>query len=177
MSRTGVVIRPLIKHEIPQWWELRLRALRGHPEAFGSDHETSRQRGYGFVVDRNFGPEAGINVILVAVDEDGSMLSTVGVNQDTGKRAHIAHVIGVYTRPDARGEGLCRRLIEAAIAHCRVSPGILQAHIAVNADNAPALHVYESAGFVAWGTEPRAIALPDCYDDEIHMALKLDTSR
>lgn len=175
MSTTDVTIRHLIRDEIPQWWDMRLRALREHPEAYGSDYETSRQQGYGHVVDRNFGPTAGINAIFVAVDPDGAFLGTAGVYADSGKRSHIAVIIGVYTRPESRGQGLCRRLIDAAIAHCRKAPGILQVHIGVNASNGPALHVYKAAGFVAWGTEPRAIALPDRFDDEIHMVLMLDT--
>ena len=174
MSDSDIEIRAITRDEVPQWWELRLRALKDHPEAFGSDYETSRQRGYGFVVDRNFGPDAGNNVILAAFDPDGTILSTAGVFRETGKRSHIAMIIGVYTRPESRGRGLSRRLIDAAIAHCRAASGVLQVHIAVNADNAPARHVYESAGFVPWGVEPRAIALPDRYDDEIHLAMMLD---
>jgi RimJ/RimL family protein N-acetyltransferase len=174
MSSSSVTIRPITRDEVPQWWELRLRALKDHPEAFGSDYETSRQRGYGPVIERNFGPDAGINTIFAAFDDAGTILSTVGVFGETGKRSHIANVIGVYTRPETRGQGLCRRLIDAAIAHCRAASGIHQVHISVNADNAPALHVYEAAEFIAWGTEPRAIALPDRYDDEIHLALMLD---
>ena len=173
--RDEIIIRTLTENEVPQWWELRLRALRDHPEAFGSDYETSRQRGYGSVVDRNFGPESGINTIFVALHPDGTMLSTVGVFGDTGKRSHIAMIVGVYTTPEARGMGLCRQLINAAVAYCRASSHIRQVHIAVNAGNAPALHIYTSAGFIPWGIEPRAIALPDRYDDEIHLALMLDT--
>jgi RimJ/RimL family protein N-acetyltransferase len=153
---------------------MRLRALRDHPEAFGSDYETARQRGPAYLIDRHFGRDAGINVILAAYDANDTFLGTAGVFGDTGKRAHIAHVWGVYTAPEARGQGIARRLIDATLNHCRAHPGIRQAHISVNADNAAALHVYTSAGFVPWGTEPRAIALPDRFDDEIHLALMLD---
>lgn len=174
MNDSGITIRPVTVDEVPHWWELRLRALKDHPEAFGSDYETSLKRGYGFVVERNFGPDAGLNVILAAFDRNGTILSTVGVHGETGKRSHIAVIIGVYTAPEARGQGLCRRLIETAVAHCRATPGILQVHIAVNANNAPALHIYTSAGFIPWGTEPRAIGLPNRFDDEIHLAMMLD---
>lgn len=174
MRIPDVTIRPITRDEVPQWWELRLHALKEHPEAFGSDYETSRQQGYDHVIERNFGPNAGCNAIFVAVNIDGGFLSTAGVFRDTGKRSHIAYVVGVYTAPEARGCGLSRRLIAMAIDHCRDADGIHQAHISVNADNAPALHIYQSAGFVAWGREPRALALPDRFDDEIHMALMLD---
>ncbi len=170
----GVVVRPLAEHELPQWWEMRLRALKEHPDAFGSDYEASRKRGHGYLTDLYFNPAQPANILLVAAREDGSLLSTAGVYRETGKRSHIARVISVYTRPDARGHGLSRRVIDAAIAHCRSIPGLHQVHISVNADNTVALHVYESAGFVAWGREPRALALPGQFFDEIHLALMLD---
>jgi RimJ/RimL family protein N-acetyltransferase len=174
MIPNDVTIRPITRDELPCWWEMRLRALRDHPDAFGSDYETARQRGPGYLVERNFGPDSGINVILAAFDADDTLLGTAGVFGDTGKRAHIAHVWGVYTVPEARGQGIASRLIDAALNHCRAYAGVLQAHISVNVDNAGALHVYTAAGFVPWGTEPRAIALPGRFDDEIHLALMLD---
>ena len=175
MRADDITIRPLREDELPRWWEMRLRALRDHPDAFGSDYETARQRGFGPFHERTFGPNAGTNVILVAVNDHDTLLGTAGVVGNDGKRAHIVHVWGVYTAPEARGQGIATRLIAAALDHCRAAPGVRQAHISVNADNAAALHVYKAAGFVAWGREPRAIALPDRFDDEIHMALMLDT--
>jgi len=174
MSITDIMIRPIVRDEVPQWWELRLRALKDHPEAFGSDYETSRQQGYDHVINRNFGPDAGFNSIFVAVDADGTFLSTAGVFSDTGKRSHIAYIVGVYTAPEARGHGLSRSLIDTAIDLCRSAGSLRQVHISVNADNASALHIYQAAGFVPWGREPRAIGLPDRFDDEIHLALMLD---
>lgn len=170
----AVTIRPLVEHELPQWWEMRLRALKDHPDAFGSDYETARERGYGYLLERTFGPQRGVSQTFVAVDDDGRMLATTGTFGDSGKRAHIAFVWGVYTVPEARNQGLSRRLVATAIAHCRAHPGILQVHIDVNADNAAAIHLYEEAGFVTWGREPRALALPDRFDDELHMVLMLD---
>lgn len=170
----GIRIRPLTEAELPQWWELRLRALREHPEAFGSDYETARERGYGYLLERNFGPERGVSETFVAVDNDGRILATAGTFGHDGKRSHIAFIWGVYTVPEARNRGLSRRLVETAIAHCRAYPGIRQVHIDVNADNAAAIHVYEQAGFVTWGREPRALGLADRFDDELHMALMLD---
>lgn len=174
MGGPETTIRAITQDELPQWWDVRLRALRDHPEAFGSDYETSRNRGYGYLVESNFGNGLPVSRIFAAFDPAETILSTAGVFGNTGKRSHIAVVWGVYTIPEAIGQGLASRLIGTSIAHCRSFPQIRQIHISVNAGNAPALHIYESAGFVPWGREPRAIALPDRYDDEIHLALMLD---
>jgi RimJ/RimL family protein N-acetyltransferase len=168
MPPEGFAVRPISEEELSRWWAVRLRGLREHPDAFGADYETARAEGPGFLVERTFGPSAGVNALLGAFDNSGEIVATTGVLGNRGKRAHIAIIWGVYTVPEARGRGLARRLIDAAIARCRAFPHILQVHIDVNADNAAALHVYESAGFVPWGREPRAIALPDRFDDEIH---------
>jgi GNAT superfamily N-acetyltransferase len=170
----GFAIRPITRDELPDWWETRLRGLREHPEAFGADYAEARREGPGFLVDRTFGPAAGVNVLLAAFDPSGAVVATAGVVGNRGKRAHIAIAWGVYTTPECRGHGLAQRLIEAAIDRCRAFPHILQIHIDVNAGNAAALHIYEAAGFVAWGREPRAIALHGRFDDEFHLALMLD---
>ena len=152
-------------------WALRLRALRDHPEAFGADYDEWRARGPEPFRQRVFGTPG--TVVFGAFEAD-TLLAMTGVSPETGKRAHIAYVWGVYTAPDARRRGIATRLIAAALDHCRAAPGVRQAHISVNADNATARRVYETAGFVAWGREPRAIALPGRFHDEIHMAKMLD---
>ena len=174
MPPDGFVVQPITEEELPRWWEVRLRGLREHPDAFGADYEKARAEGPGFLVERTFGPSAGVNALLGAFDDNGAIVATTGVLGHTGKRAHIAILWGVYTVPEARGQGLAKRLIDAAIDRCRSFPHILQVHIDVNANNAAALHVYTAAGFVPWGREPRALALPDHFHDEIHLALMLD---
>lgn len=174
MSTKEITFRAITQDDLPQWWEIRLRALREHPEAYGADYAMSRERGYAYLIELNFGNDLPVNAIFSAFDPEGAILSTVGIFGNRGKRSHIAAVWGVYTASEARGQGLASRLIDTAVSHCRSFPGIHQVHISVNADNTSALHIYESAGFIAWGREPRAIALPDRYDDEIYLALMLD---
>jgi RimJ/RimL family protein N-acetyltransferase len=45
--------------------------------------------------------------------------------------------------------------------------------LSVVTTNASARRLYESLGFVAYGTEIRAMKLGETYYDEIHMALRL----
>ena len=174
MPWDGVDVRPITEAELAPWWEVRLRGLREHPEAFGADATSAQAEGPGFLVASTFGPSAGVNALFGAFAPDGEIVATTGVLGNRGKRAHIAVIWGVYVVPEARRRGLASRLIGAAIAHCREFPHILQIHIDVTADNTAALHLYTAAGFVPWGREPRAIALPGRFYDEIHLALMLD---
>lgn len=79
---------------------------------------------------------------------------------------------GVYVDPDRRGAGLAGRLVDRVIDHARGRVEML--YLGVTAGNEPARRLYESRGFFAIGTEPRAFKLPDRYVDELWMVRFLD---
>lgn len=79
----------------------------------------------------------------------------------------------MYVVPAARGTGLARPLLEAAIAHARQQPDLRQLQLGVTVGNAPALHLYPSLGFVEYGREPAALCVDGRYYDEILMQLEL----
>jgi ribosomal protein S18 acetylase RimI-like enzyme len=84
---------------------------------------------------------------------------------------HKGFIWGMYVRPEARGAGVGRALLQAAIAHA--TGRVEQLKLDVVADNAAALALYRAAGFIAYGTEPRALKLGEIYLDEVLMALRL----
>lgn len=47
--------------------------------------------------------------------------------------------------------------------------GVEASDLSVVADNEPALRLYASRGFVAWGTEPRALRVGPRRFDEVEM--------
>lgn len=69
-----------------------------------------------------------------------------------------------------RGQGLGRRLIEAAIASGREA-GMLRIEFGVHADNARAIRLYERVGFVREGVSRDAFCVDGDYTDVINMAL------
>ena len=168
----GYEVRALAPDELDAWWDLRLRSLRDHPDAFGGDYESAIKRGPDYL--REGLVPGSVERLFAAFAPDGSLVAQLRTIAETGKRRHIAWIISVATDPDHRGLGLSRALIALAIEHCRAFPEIRQISIGVNAENAVALAVYTGAGFVAWGTEPRAFATEDGFQDEVHMVLILD---
>lgn len=172
MDDPGFEIRAIAPEELDAWWNLRLRGLRAYPDAFGADYETSRKRGSGQYEPSTV--EGGINRLFGAFMQDGTLVAQAAVSTGVGKRSHIAAIYSVHTDAAWRGRGLSKALIAAAIDHCRSFPHIRQVALSVNAQNYPAIAVYIGAGFVAWGTEPRAIATSDGFHDEMHMVLMLD---
>jgi RimJ/RimL family protein N-acetyltransferase len=164
------LVRRLTADDAGAYVDLRARMLTDAPLAFGaspghdfmSSTETVREqiaRGDDSAIYGAFAPE------LVAV---------IGVyRDDRPKTRHKMHVWGAYVTPTYRGRGLGRRLLEAAVAHAREIPGVTVLHISVT-DAAPAArHLYERAGFEAWGSEPEALRHEGRTVTEHHMLLHL----
>lgn len=110
-------------------------------------------------------------------DEGGALVACAGlVRERPIKRHHIATLWGVYTTPRARGRGLARDVVKHAIEHARTlrSPAIAWVQLSVSDRSTGARALYESLGFVAWGTEPDAVRWADEPGAmEIHMARRL----
>jgi GNAT superfamily N-acetyltransferase len=168
----GYEIRAIGPDGLDAWWDLRLRSLRDHPDAFGADYASAIERGPDYL--RGGLVDGAVERLFAAFSPDGSLVAQLRTVADTGKRSHIAMIISVATDPRHCGLSLQKALIRLAIDHCRSFSEIRQVHISVNAGNAPALAVYEGAGFVAWGREPRALRTESGFHDEIHLAMMLD---
>ena len=79
----------------------------------------------------------------------------------------------MYLRPDARGQGTARRLLDAVIDHARGLDGVTMLGLTVSETAAPARRLYESAGFDIWGLEPQAMRIAGQTTREYHMGLSL----
>jgi ribosomal protein S18 acetylase RimI-like enzyme len=89
------------------------------------------------------------------------------------KTRHKASVIGMYVSPQARGSGAGRALLDAALEHACLRPGLLQLTLTVTEGNTPATRLYSRAGFQSFGLEPMAVLTPTGYQAKLHMWLPL----
>jgi ribosomal protein S18 acetylase RimI-like enzyme len=160
------VIRALGPEDAAAFRDIRLEALRLSPEAFGGSYEIDSRRPTEFFVDRLagstvFGGFAGT-----------TLLGMAGFKQEEGlKERHKATLWGMYVRPEARGTGLSRLLVEAVLEHARGR--VEQVLLAVVADNEPACRLYAAAGFVEYGLEPASLKQNGRYYDERLMISRL----
>jgi len=83
----------------------------------------------------------------------GGSVQLVRPPRNNEAQAHAAMITTCFVAPWARGRGLARRLIQAAEAEARVT-GVQVLNLDVRATQEPAVRLFESLGFVCWGSHP-----------------------
>ncbi len=68
-------------------------------------------------------------------------------------QAHAAIITTCFVAPWARGHGLARRLVQAAETTARAD-GTRTLNLDVRATQVPAIRLFESLGFICWGSHP-----------------------
>jgi RimJ/RimL family protein N-acetyltransferase len=171
----AVAIRLLAAADLPAYKALRDEMLEAHPEAFTSDAQEERAKEptdylHRLGVDRR---ERGQFVLGGWRGE--RLLGAIGCERDRRRKVrHIGHIVGMMVRPEARGQGLARELLQGLIGECRRTDGVEMLTLTVTAGNLPAVRLYESSGFVVYGNLRRAIRLDNGrYHDKLHMVLPL----
>jgi ribosomal protein S18 acetylase RimI-like enzyme len=170
----GLTIRPLVVTDLPGYKQMRDEMLLAHPEAFTSDAAAEKKREPADYLHRLGIDRRGGGHFLLGAWQGEHLVGAIGCERELRlKVQHIGHVIGMMVRPQARGRGVGRELLEACIAEARQTPGLEMLTLTVTVGNAAAIRLYEGRGFVAYGTLPRALRLGSVYHDKLHMALAL----
>jgi ribosomal protein S18 acetylase RimI-like enzyme len=166
----SAVVRRLLPDDAAAYVELRREALELEPFAFAASPQDDRALSLAFVQQALASPaQATFGAFAPA------LVGIVGVHQDAHRKAsHKAHLWGLYVQPAQRCSGVGRSLMMAAVRYARQLPGVSQLHLAVAHTGKPAIHLYDSLGFVAWGTAPDALRVGTVSVAEHHMMLDLD---
>lgn len=77
-------------------------------------------------------------------------------------QAHAATLTGAFVAPWARGHGLARSLTEAVETAAREA-GFRMLNLDVRETQGPAITLYETLGFIRWGTHPRYALVDGSY--------------
>jgi Acetyltransferases len=161
-------IRRLGVEDLAAYRAIRHEALANHPEAFVSTAEAFAAK-----------DEAEIRQALETLTIFGAVLAdgTLGginafLRNEGAKERHRGWMLQVYVRPQHRGTGMARALVEHLVEHARHQ--VLQIHLGVWSENLPAIRLYEKLGFSIYGTEPRYLFVNGRFVDEHLMVRFLD---
>jgi RimJ/RimL family protein N-acetyltransferase len=159
-------IRQLSPADAALYRGIRLEGLNRNPEAFGSTFEAEFAKPLAWFSERLgscqvFGAFRGSEIMGIA-----------GFAVRHGeKEAHKGLLWGMYVRPEARGAGVARRLVEAVIDLARRRVELLQLSVVVG--NEQARRLYDRLGFVEYGLERKSLKQGGRYYDEFLMAMDL----
>lgn len=82
---------------------------------------------------------------------------------------HKAKLFGLCVLPRFRRQGIAHALVEAVLEHARATPGTRVVQLTVSESNDAAIRLYESFGFLRFGTEPLAIEVGGQFVSKVHM--------
>lgn len=156
-------VRRLTGADASRYFELRLRALREHPEAFATSYEEARERSLDEVAERLAPSSAHVTLGMFRRDD---LVGIVTARRFTGaKTRHRATITAMYVTPAARGTGTGRSLLRSVLDACREWDGVQEVSLFVTVGNLAARALYVGEGFEPCGIEPRSLRVGDQFYD------------
>ena len=170
MKRSDVnwLIRAATEEDVELYRDLRLEALRLHPEMFGSDYETSAKRPLEKWKERLRRNDGVKSVTYLAFLDDVLIGMATIVRASSVKSRHNSNIFGVYVHPSYRKHGVGQGLLEACI-NWASERGIEIIKLAVVSSNSAAIGLYTRYGFSVYGLEPRVLRVNNRDYDELLM--------
>jgi RimJ/RimL family protein N-acetyltransferase len=174
----------LIPADSERYLSIRREMLIDAPWAFLASPEDDSARDASVIAERLARDDNAIFAIE-AINDDaterqthkglrGPLLSVAGISRELrAKTRHRAVIWGVYTTPAARGRGFSRLVVSAAIDHARTWGGVDLIALCVSERAPEAQSLYESLGFVRWGSEPDAVRVGDDSFTDHYMHLRI----
>ncbi len=161
-------LRKIGPKEAPQFFQLRLLALKTDPNAFVAILEEEEQLSPADV--ENYLRK---NYVIGAFTQNNQLLGTlVYMEQERQKFKHIGILGGMYVHPEFRGCGIGKKLLASMLQNLQKIGHLYSLQLKVVTDNLPAIRLYESAGFSIWATEKNALLHGGNFFDQHHMALQ-----
>jgi RimJ/RimL family protein N-acetyltransferase len=166
-------IRLLVHADLPAYKALRDEALRTAPEAFTSDYASSVDTPAEHYAARLGTPESG-HFVLGAFNAAGDLLGSIALESERRlHKRHCANVVGMMVAPAAQKQGIAAQLVAVCAILAKANGQLEQLVLTVTASNTHVVRLYERAGYVAYGLQPRAIKVAGAYYDKLHMVLHL----
>lgn len=170
-----IVIRKLAVQDAAAFRDLRMEMCRLHPEAFGQTPEECAAMEDEKALDWMTPSDGFPEKFVLAAFAGEQMVATVAFRrEDSVKERHRAWIWAVYVRPEGRGHGLSRRLMQQVIDESRTMAGLEMLTLTVAVTQTAARTLYTSLGFFTTGLNRHGYKLLDGrYVDHEEMILWL----
>ena len=164
-----ITIRRATEEEAAAYRDLRLEALRDHPQVFSSDYAAYVTRPLSYWSERlRLAGTEGVAMMYFAV-RGAELAGMCGIFcGDSPKTWHSATVVSLYVRPPWRGRNLGERLVMVCLDWARAQE-VKAVKLAVVTTNTAAIRCYARCGFRVYGIEPQALFYDGVFYDELMM--------
>lgn len=140
-----VLIRRVDEDDWPIVRDVRLRALRESPDAFGAS--LAREERF---TEAHWRMRLRTSPTWVAVDDDGAGRGLVSLVPEPGSPEDDRHVVSLWVAPESRRRGLGWSLLDTVV-RAGAEEGARTVSLWVLDDNAEAVDLYVRAGFTRTG--------------------------
>jgi RimJ/RimL family protein N-acetyltransferase len=166
MSRKNSQIREASVSDALKLRDLRLEALKTHPEAFGADYESDVKHPLSHWK-KTLKPNPNGTVFIA--EADSKLIGTSAISRfNFAKMSHNAVIWGVYVSLEFRQEKIGEKLIKACLDWAK-QKNLVSVKLSVVATNAAAIRLYLKCGFQVYGVDPKVIKVGDVFYDELLM--------
>ena len=169
-----IVIRELTVNDVNGFINLKNIGLRSDPKSFLADLSDDNEDYKNEVTKRieKSSIENGDIVLGAFIKDDLIGISSITRSRNR-KRLHKADLHGMYIKPEYRGIGLGKKLLERILEMSRKMNGLEEIQLIVAAHNDPVKRLYEKYGFTVMMKEEHALKMGNEYVDAYHMKLGL----
>ena len=165
-------LRTLTGNDAEAYKVLWLRALREHPEAFGSSLEAEQDLTLDVFAGRLENPVP--DSFWLGTFESEKLIGILGFFRRQGEKLrHKASLGSMYVVPEARQHGVGRSLLGEAVRRAKSMQGLEELVLAVTISNESAKQLYLSAGFEVYCRDERFIRVDGRDFDIDWLLLKL----
>ena len=170
-----MLIRRLTPEDTSAFRQLRVEMCGSHPEAFGQTPDEvagmTEEKFLDWMSESVVYPE---KFVLAAFDNDRILATVAFRREDSFKERHRGWIWAVYVRPEGRGRGISKALMQQVIEESYRVPGLEMLTLVVALTQTSARTLYTSLGFFTTGIILHGYKLPDGrYIDHEEMMLWL----
>jgi len=170
-GKGNITLRPARDTDAPAFRDLRLEALKKHPDSFTSDYAMNFAFPSTFWEQRLHDIDQSGAVFFA--DHEGDLVGMCGIHREASpKLQHTAKIWGVYVKEEWRG----LQITEGLISRCTgwaLEKGVKIIKLAVVTSSTRAIKTYTRCGFTTYGVEPMALCIDGTMFDQMLMSLKV----